>query len=189
MLITSKGRYALRLMIFVAASGEGTKVTLRKVADSENISLKYLEQLAHTLTKAELLTSVRGHGGGYMLARPAGEIKAGDVIRAAEGSTAPVACAGLDDLCPRESMCSTVAFWAGLDQVIEDYVDGVTLADLAQTSFANLDIPAVEAGGAKPAAGVAAGNPIVPGATVGAGGPLDGAAAVAAANAPCGAKR
>ena len=114
MLITSKGRYALRLMIFVAASGEGAKVTLRQVADSENISLKYLEQLAHTLVKAD------------------------DVIRAAEGTTTPVACAGLDDMCPRESMCSTVAFWAGLDEVIENYVDGVTLADLAQTSFANL---------------------------------------------------
>lgn len=138
MLITSKGRYALRLMIFVAASGEGAKVTLRQVADSENISLKYLEQLAHTLVKADLLASVRGHGGGYRLAREAASIKAGDVIRAAEGTTTPVACAGLDDMCPRENMCSTVAFWAGLDEVIENYVDGVTLADLAQTSFSNL---------------------------------------------------
>ena len=138
MLITSKGRYALRLMIIVAASGEGAKVTQRQVADSENISLKYLEQLAHTLVKANLLASVRGHGGGYRLAREAASIKAGDVIRAAEGTTAPVACAGLDDMCPRESMCSTVAFWAGLDEVIENYVDGVTLADLAQTSFSNL---------------------------------------------------
>ena len=81
---------------------------------------------------------MRGHGGGYRLAREAASIKAGDVIRAAEGTTTPVACAGLDDMCPRESMCSTVAFWAGLDEVIENYVDGVTLADLAQTSFSNL---------------------------------------------------
>ena len=140
MLITSKGRYALRLMIYVAAAGgdassASDKVTLRQVADSENISLKYLEQLAHTLVKADLLVSVRGHGGGYMLAREASSIRAGDVIRAAEGSTTPVACAGLDDSCPRESMCSAVAFWAGLDELIENYVDGVTLADLAQTSF------------------------------------------------------
>lgn len=146
MLITSKGRYALRLMIYVAASGNrasgaGGKVALRQVADGENISLKYLEQLAHTLVKADLLVSVRGHGGGYMLAREASAIRAGDVIRAAEGSTTPVACAGLDDSCPRESMCSTVAFWAGLDKVIEDYVDGVTLADLAQTSFTPPDVP------------------------------------------------
>lgn len=141
MLITSKGRYALRLMIYVAAAGVGNKVTLRQVADGENISLKYLEQLAHTLVKADLLASVRGHGGGYMLARDAKDIKAGDVIRAAEGSTTPVACAGLEDMCPRESMCSTVAFWAGLDEVIESYVDGVTLADLAQTSFSLPDLP------------------------------------------------
>ena len=141
MLITSKGRYSLLLMIYVAAAGVGNKVTLRQVADGENISLKYLEQLAHTLVKADLLASVRGHGGGYMLARDAKDIKAGDVIRAAEGSTTPVACAGLEDMCPRESMCSTVAWWAGLDEVIESDVDGVTLADLAQTSFSLPDLP------------------------------------------------
>lgn len=131
MLITTKGRYALRLMIYVARADEGEKVALRYVAESENISLKYLEQLAHILVKAGLLKSVRGHGGGYILARPADQIKAGDVLRAAEGTTAPVACEGLDGVCPREDVCSTVSFWAGLDKVIEEYVDGATLADLA----------------------------------------------------------
>ena len=144
MLVTTKGRYAMRLMAYIASFPD-RKVALREVAEYESISLKYLEQLAHEMVKAELLTSVRGHGGGYALARPAELIKAGDVLRAAEGTTAPVACAALEENgeCPREQLCSTVEFWAGLDRVIEDYVDGVTLAMLADDQPANLtpDIP------------------------------------------------
>jgi len=130
MLVTTKGRYAMRLMVNIASRGAGKKVALREVAESEGISLKYSEQLAHALMEAGLLVSVRGHGGGYMLAVDAAEIKAGDVLRAVEGTTVPVACAGLDSGCPREEVCSTISFWAGLDRVIEDYVDGVTLEQL-----------------------------------------------------------
>ena len=120
----------MRLMAYIASS-PGRKIALREVAENESISLKYLEQLAHAMVKADLLTSVRGHGGGYMLSRDARDIKAGDILRAAEGTTAPVACAALEEggQCPRERLCSTVSFWAGLDRVIEDYVDGKTLAD------------------------------------------------------------
>lgn len=134
MLVTTKGRYAMRLMVYIASFPE-RKVALREVAENEGISLKYLEQLAHDLIKADLLVSVRGHGGGYRLARAADEIIAGDILRAAEGSTAPVACAALDadgPGCPRESVCSTIAFWSGLDKVIEEYVDSVTLASLSE---------------------------------------------------------
>lgn len=130
MLVTTKGRYAMRLMTFIASSPEGKRVALRKAAEAEAISLKYLEQLAHTLVEAGLLVSVRGHGGGYELARPASDIKAGDILRAVEGHTLPVECAGLEQGCPRESICQTISFWAGLDATIEEYVDGVTLADL-----------------------------------------------------------
>ena len=118
MLISSKGRYALRLMIYIAAFGdEEGKIALREVSEREKISLKYLEQLVRPLMHAELLRSVRGKGGGYVLARPADEITAGDILRAAEGTTATVACDGLDD-----------------------YVDGVTLADLARVPEIHLDI-------------------------------------------------
>lgn len=132
MLITTKGRYAMRLMAYIASFPE-RKVALREVAEYEAISPKYLEQVAHSMVQAGLLVSVRGHGGGYRLSRDADQIKAGDVLRAAEGTTAPVACAALEDggECPREELCSTIAFWSGLDQVIEDYVDGVTLQNLA----------------------------------------------------------
>lgn len=133
MLVTTKGRYAMRLMVYIASFPD-RKVTLREVSENEAISLKYLEQLAHEMLKANLLESVRGHGGGYLLARDAASINAGDILRAAEGTTVPVACAALtqEGSCPREEICSTVSFWTGLDQAIEDYVDRVTLADLTK---------------------------------------------------------
>ena len=123
----------MRLMLYIASFPQ-RKVTLKEVAESESISFKYLEQLAHSMVQAELLTSVRGHGGGYALARDAADITAGDVLRAAEGTTMPVSCAALEEggSCPRESLCSTVGFWAGLDEVVENYVDGVTIADLVK---------------------------------------------------------
>ena len=117
-----------------AARANGTrKMCIRDRSEREDISLKYLEQLARPLVQAGLLRSVRGKGGGYALAREASAVRAGDVLRAVEGTTAPVACLDLEDgmACPRANECTTVRFWAGLDDVIERYVDGVTLADLA----------------------------------------------------------
>ena len=141
MLISSKGRYALRLMIYIAALGDAEgKIALREVADREHISQKYLEQLVRPLMKAGLLKSVRGKGGGYMMAKDPAEVRAGDILRAVEGSTAPVACDGIDNSCTRSDLCSTVKFWRGLDDVIEKYVDGVTLADLAAVPEVNFNI-------------------------------------------------
>lgn len=116
------------------ASFPDRKVTLREVAENEGISLKYLEQLAHDMVSAGLLESIRGHGGGYLLAKSADEIRAGDILRATEGTTVPVACAALEEGgpgCPRENECSTISFWSGLDDVIESYVDNITLANLS----------------------------------------------------------
>ena len=141
MLISSKGRYALRLMIYIAAFGDDEgKIALREVAERENISLKYLEQLVRPLMSAGLLKSVRGKGGGYMLARPAEEVRAGDILRAAEGSTSAVACEGLEGACGRADLCSTVKFWTGLEAAIDAYVDGVTLAELATVPEIHLDL-------------------------------------------------
>ena len=133
MLVSTKGRYALRLMVLIARKGSEGKVSLREASEDEGISLKYLEQLVRPLVRAGLLRSVRGKGGGYVLAGDPGKIRAGDVLRAVEGTTAPVACLELDvaEACPRRAECATVGFWLGLDRVIEDYVDGVTLRDLA----------------------------------------------------------
>lgn len=134
MLVSTKGRYAMRLMLDVCRHGSEGVVSLREVSEREDISLKYLEQLARSLVRTGLLQSTRGKGGGYRLGKDPSEIVAGDVLRAAEGTTIPVACASLEggDECPRASDCAMLGFWAGLDAVIEEYVDGVTLADLAK---------------------------------------------------------
>ncbi|MEG0324401.1 MAG: Rrf2 family transcriptional regulator [Raoultibacter sp.] len=131
MMISTKGRYALRLMIDIAQQGEGARVPLREVAERQAISIKYLEQLAGSLVRADLLKSMRGAHGGYVLTRLATEMTAGDVLRAAEGSCAPVACLEEDfGVCPRREECNTIAFWEGLDNAIETYVDSVMLADM-----------------------------------------------------------
>lgn len=141
MLITSKGRYALRLMIYLAAfTSDGGTIALREVAQREGISQKYLEQLVRPLMNAGLLTSVRGKGGGYALARPAAEVRAGDILRAAEGEKTAVACEGLEGACGRSDLCSTVKFWTGLEDAIDTYVDGVTLDELARVPELKLDI-------------------------------------------------
>lgn len=120
-------------MIYIAAfGGDQGRVALREIAACEDISQKYLEQLVRPLMRAGLLKSVRGKRGGYILGKPAEEVRAGDILRVAEGTTAPVACEGLEGACERADLCSTVRFWTGLDAVIESYVDGVTLAELAR---------------------------------------------------------
>lgn len=132
MLISTKGRYAMRFMLDLAAKGPDEKASLREIAEFEGISLKYLEQLVRPLTQSGLIVGTRGKNGGYQLAKKTTQIKAGDVLRAVEGTTIPVACSALDSGCERGTECNAVRFWAGLDAVIEDYVDSHTLADIAQ---------------------------------------------------------
>ena len=133
-MISTKGRYALRLMIDIASRAEeGVPVTMRQAAERQDLSVKYLEQLGGALVKAGVLKSIRGVSGGYLLARPAEDITAGDVLRATEGSCAPVACLEEGaEACPRRDECVAINFWRGLDRTIEDYVDGVSLADLVK---------------------------------------------------------
>ena len=132
MLISSKGRYALRLMIYIAALGDAEgKIALREVADRERISQKYLEQLVRPLMKAGLLKSVRGKGGGYVLTRPPEQYTVGEILRLTEGSLAPVACLDGDCKgCSRSDECPTLDVWKNLDKLINDYLDGVTLDQL-----------------------------------------------------------
>ena len=140
MKLSTKGRYGLRAMIDLASHEEEGAVSIASISERQNISESYLEQLVRPLMKAGLLKSVRGKGGGYMMAKDPAEVRAGDILRAVEGSTAPVACDGIDNSCTRSDLCSTVKFWRGLDDVIEKYVDGVTLADLATVPEINFDI-------------------------------------------------
>lgn len=131
-MISTKGRYALRLMIDIAAYGANGVVSLKDISKRQDISVKYLEQVVSLLTRSRLLLSVRGNNGGYRLSRDAKNYTVGEILLAAEGTLAPVACLQCGEVrCDRENMCSTIDFWKGFNNVIMDYVNNITLEDLA----------------------------------------------------------
>lgn len=133
MKLSTKGRYALRIMIDIAANGgaEGSLVALKSISERQEISLKYMEQIMSLLTRAGLVRSVRGNVGGYALTRLPRQITVGAILRAAEGDLAPVPCvAGETNFCPRAGRCSALSFWEELDRVIEEFADSRTLDDL-----------------------------------------------------------
>ncbi|MCR5350243.1 MAG: Rrf2 family transcriptional regulator [Acholeplasmatales bacterium] len=132
-MISTKGRYALRLMIDIATYSNGTPVTLKDVSSRQNISIKYLEQVVSLLTKGQLLVSVRGNNGGYILSRRVESYTAYDILSVAEGTLAPISCLQTEvNLCPRVEDCSTIDFWKGYYDVIKDYTKGVSLLDLVE---------------------------------------------------------
>lgn len=131
MRISSKGRYALRVMVDLAMHDTGGYIPLTAVSRRQGITIKYLEQIITLLNRAGYLQSARGISGGYRLARAPGEYTVGDVLRATEGSLAPVGCLEPDAAeCANRAACSTRKLWIGLDEVVTRYVDGITLQDL-----------------------------------------------------------
>lgn len=132
MMISTKGRYALRVLGDLAMQPKETYISLKDVAERQNISMKYLEAIMAMLYKAGLVESLRGKNGGYRLAKPASEMTVGAVLKVTEGSLAPVAC--LDPCkegeCEHFSSCITFPVWQKLDQIINDYLESVTVADL-----------------------------------------------------------
>lgn len=140
MLISTKGRYALRVMIDLAEHQSEDFIPLKVIADRQEISEKYLESIIKLLVKAKLLNGLRGKGGGYQLTRAPEQYTVGSILRLTEESLAPVAC--LEDgaaSCPRMASCRTLPLWQGLNKVINDYLDNVTLADLVQSDTAGND--------------------------------------------------
>lgn len=135
MKISSKGRYALRMMIDLAQHNTGEWISLKDISARQGISLKYLEQIVTNLTKSGMLLSSRGPQGGYMLAKTPDKYTAGQILRVIEGNLAPIACLDSEtNLCERQSICPTLHFWEGLYDVINKYVDSVTLEDLANSA-------------------------------------------------------
>lgn len=133
MKISTKGRYALRVMVDLASREEGVYTPLRDVAERQGITVKYLEQIIPLLHRAGYLKSFRGNAGGYRLSKAASEYTVGDILRTAEGSLAPIACLDAEENdCERRDCCCTLPFWTGLNKVINDYVDSVTLAQLLE---------------------------------------------------------
>ena len=134
MKVSTKGRYALRLMVDLGINGGDNKyIPLKDVSDRQCISVKYLEQIVTPLHRAGLVRSTRGAQGGYRLSRSPERYTAGEILRAIEGSMAPIACLETDiNECERYEECPTVGFWEGMYKVISDYMESVTLQDLIE---------------------------------------------------------
>ena len=131
MLISTKGRYALRVMVDLAEHPNENFIPLKVIANRQEISEKYLENIIKLLVRARFLNGLRGKGGGYRLTRAPEEYTVGAILRLTEDSLAPVGCLEEDAAaCSRMADCRTIALWQGLDKVINDYLNSVTLADL-----------------------------------------------------------
>ena len=137
MKISTKGRYALRMMLDLATHQGDGYVALKDIAQRQEISKKYLEQIVPMLGKSNILRTTRGYQGGYRLARRPEDYTARDILRLTEGSLAPVVCLDCEvNTCPRSANCPTLPLWQGLDRVIEDYLAGITLQDLLEQQTA-----------------------------------------------------
>ena len=132
MKISTRGRYALRMMLDLAENQGSGVVALKDIAQRQDISKKYLEQIIPVLNRAGLLQTSRGFQGGYRLAKAPEDYTVGEILTLTEGSLAPVSCLAQGAApCPRMSSCRTYDMWKGLDDLIEDYFGKITLADLA----------------------------------------------------------
>ena len=135
MKVSTKGRYALRLLLDLAERTDGSYTSLKEIAERQQISKQYLEQIVSLLNTSSILRASRGKQGGYMLAKEPSSYTVGQILRLTEGSLAPVAC--LEDevnLCARAGDCITLPVWSGLDKVIAEYLDGITLQDILDQS-------------------------------------------------------
>ena len=129
MKISTKGRYALSIMIDLAKNNNGNYISLSDIAKRQGMSIKYLEQIVSLLNKAGYLETARGNNGGYKLKNKPEEYRVGDILRATEGDLAPLVCLTEEGECDKKLGCITYSFWEGLDKVINEYVDSKTLVD------------------------------------------------------------
>ncbi|MGO5313761.1 RrF2 family transcriptional regulator [Bilifractor sp. LCP21S3_A7] len=135
MKISTKGRYALRMMLDIAQHDTGEPVRIKDISARQDISLKYLEQIVSVLVRANYLRSIRGPQGGYRLTKRPEEYVVGDILRLTEGSLSPVECLSTDrNECPRADSCVTLRIWKELDEAIRSVVDKYTLEDLLNWS-------------------------------------------------------
>ena len=140
MLISTKGRYALRIMIDLAEHQTDEFISLREIAQRQDISEKYLESSIRMLVKAKVVESLRGKGGAYRLNKPPDQYTAGSILQLTEEPLAPVPCLEKNaEPCPRSGWCRTLPLWQGLDKVIHDCLESVTIADLMEQGVAGDD--------------------------------------------------
>lgn len=132
-MISTRGRYALRVMLDLAQNQKDGYVPMKNVASRQNLSLKYLEQILPMLKQHGLLEGIQGKGGGYRLTKKPEEYVIGEILRVTEKELAPVSCLAENSAeCPRKNVCKTFGFWNGLYDVINTYIDSKTLADLLE---------------------------------------------------------
>lgn len=128
MKISTKGRYALRMLLDLAEHKDKDYISLKDIAERQGISKKYLEQIVALLSRSDILRASRGYQGGYALAKAPDQIAAGQVLRVTEGILSPVACMDDDpNLCERKDGCKTLPVWQGLEKVINEYLDSISL--------------------------------------------------------------
>lgn len=140
MLISTKGRYSLRVMVDLAEHQSDGYIPLKEIAERQEISEKYLESIIKLLVRGKLLTGLRGKGGGYKLTKAPDAYTVGSILRLTEESLAPVSCLEPGaDACARMAVCRTLPLWQGLDKVINDYLDRFTIADLMQRDTEGFD--------------------------------------------------
>ena len=139
MIVSTKGRYALRVMLCLAQRDGDAYIPLKEIAEAEEISQKYLESIMTILSKAGFLDAVHGKGGGYRLNRKPEEYTVGTILKLTEGSLATVSCTTQGpSACSRSTCCQTLPMWERLEKLIDDFFEGITLADLLKDGGAGL---------------------------------------------------
>ena len=140
MKVSTKGRYALRLLLDLAEHrGEGF-ISLKEIAERQGISKQYLEQIVSLLNTSNMLRTNRGKQGGYMLAKEPSDYTVREILRITEGSLAPVTCLEEEvNLCDKATYCKTLSMWTGLQKAINDYLDSVTLQDMVEECQESVD--------------------------------------------------
>ena len=131
MIVSTRGRYALRVLIDLAEHSEDARIPLKDVAERQQISQKYIESIMTLLSKNGFVDGAHGKGGGYKLNRAPEDYKVGGILRLTEGTLAPVACLERGaEPCPKKDVCRTIPMWTKLDELIENYLDSVSVRDL-----------------------------------------------------------
>lgn len=138
MLISTRGRYALRVLIDLAEHNDGKYIPMKDVAERQNISLKYLERILPVLTQNKLVIGQHGKGGGYRLSRSPDEYTAGEILRLTEGNLAPVSCLECNaEPCERAAECRTLEMWSNFYKMTNDFFDNITISDLMKSGHSN----------------------------------------------------
>lgn len=131
MIVSTKGRYALRVLIDIAEHSDSDRIPLKEIAERQGISQKYIESIMTMLSKNGFVDGAHGKGGGYKLNRKPEDYKVGELLRLTEGTLAPVACLEKNaEPCEKHEQCRTIKMWTKLDDLIETYLDSVSIADL-----------------------------------------------------------